>query len=44
VASVLIVESRHAAVLADLGGQGDDLDAVLVNTATPFPVESGSTS
>jgi hypothetical protein len=44
VASVLIVESRHAAVLADLGGQGDDLDAVLVNTATPFPVEGGSTS
>ncbi len=44
VASILIVESRHAAVLADLGGQSDDLDAVLVNTATPFPVESGSTS
>jgi hypothetical protein len=44
VASVLIVESRHAAVLADLGGQGDDLDTVLVNTATPFPVEGGSTS
>jgi Ferritin-like domain len=44
VASILIVESRHAAVLADLGGQSDDLDVVLVNTATPFPVGSGSTS
>jgi hypothetical protein len=43
-ASILVVASRHAAVLADLGGQGDDLDAVLVNTATPLPVSSGSTS
>lgn len=43
-ASILIVESRHAAVLADLGGQGDDLDAVLTTTATPFPVGSESTS
>jgi hypothetical protein len=41
-ASILIVESRHAAVLADLGGQG--LDAVLTSTATPFPVGSESTS
>jgi Ferritin-like domain len=44
VASILIVESRHAAVLADLGEQSDDLDAVLVNTATPFPLGTGSTS
>jgi Ferritin-like domain len=44
VASILMVESRHAAVLADLAGQGDDLDTVLTNPATPFTVGSGSTS
>jgi Ferritin-like domain len=43
VASIVIVESRHCAVLANLGGQGDDLDAVLVNDATPFEL-AGSTS
>jgi Ferritin-like domain len=43
VASIVIVESRHCAVLADLGGQGDDLDALLVNDATPFEL-AGSTS
>jgi hypothetical protein len=35
-ASILIVESRQCAVLADLGGQGDDLDALLVNDADPL--------
>jgi len=44
VASILIVESRQAAVLADLGRLDDDLDAVLTSTATPFPVGSESTS
>jgi hypothetical protein len=44
VASILMVESRQAAVLANLAGQGDDLDAVLVNTATPLPIDLGSTS
>jgi len=29
VASILIVESRHGAVLADVGGQGDNLDVLL---------------
>ena len=43
VASIMIVESRHCAVLADLGGQGDDLDALLVNDAQPFEL-AGSTS
>jgi Ferritin-like domain len=43
VASIVIVESRHCAVLADLGGQGDDLDALLVNDAAPFEL-AGSTS
>jgi hypothetical protein len=36
VASILIVESRSCAVLANLGGHGDDLDAVLVNDASPL--------
>lgn len=35
-ASILVVESRHAAVLADVAGRGDDLDALLVNTAEPL--------
>ena len=43
VASIVIVESRSCAVLASLGGRGDDLDAVLVNDATPFEL-AGSTS
>jgi Ferritin-like domain len=43
VASIVIVESRHCAVLANLGGRGDDLDALLVNDATPFEL-AGSTS
>jgi hypothetical protein len=43
VASIVIVESRHCAVLADLGGHGDDLDALLVNDASPFEL-AGSTS
>ena len=43
VASIVIVESRHCAVLANLGGHGDDLDAVLVNDAAPFEL-AGSTS
>jgi Ferritin-like domain len=36
IASIVIVESRHCAVLADLGGRGDDLDALLDNEAIPF--------
>jgi Ferritin-like domain len=32
-ASVLVVEARMCAVLADLAGQGDDLDALLENDA-----------
>ena len=42
-ASILIVESRQCAVLADLGGQGDDLDALLVNDAAPFSLGGGTT-
>lgn len=36
VASILVVEARHCAVLADAGGLGDDLDALLVNDADPL--------
>jgi hypothetical protein len=36
IASVLAMEARHCAVLADLSGRGDDLDALLVNTAEPI--------
>ena len=40
--SILMVEARHAAVLADLAGNGDDLAAVLENSAEPvaFDVEA----
>jgi hypothetical protein len=36
VASVLAVEARHCTVLADLSGNGDDLDALLDNSAEPL--------
>lgn len=39
-ASIASMESRHATVLAVLSGQGDDLDALLVNTATPLSPEA----
>lgn len=43
IAAILIVEGRHATVLADIGGKGDDFDALLENTASPLsPVTSGS--
>lgn len=35
-ASILVVEARHCAVLADAAGLGDDLDALLVNDADPL--------
>jgi hypothetical protein len=37
-ASILIVEARNCAVLADLAGNGDDLDALFVNDAEPLAV------
>jgi hypothetical protein len=36
VASIAAVEARHCTVLADVSGNGDDLDALLVNTAEPI--------
>ncbi len=35
IASIAAMESRHATVLADVAGMGDDLDALFLNTATP---------
>jgi Ferritin-like domain len=42
IASILIVEARHAAVLADIAGKGGDFDALFDNTATALPLPSGS--
>jgi hypothetical protein len=36
VASMLSMEARHCAVLADVSGRGDDLNILLVNTADPI--------
>lgn len=36
IASMLAMEARHCAVLADVSGRGDDLDILLVNTAEPI--------
>lgn len=39
IASIISVEARHCAVLANLSGQGDDLDALIVNSADPISFE-----
>jgi hypothetical protein len=39
VASIISVEARHCAVLADLAGLGGNLDALLVNSAAPISLE-----
>lgn len=39
IASIISVEARHCAVLADLAGLGSDLDALLTNTAEPIAFE-----
>ena len=38
IASILIVEARHAAVLADIGGKSNDYDALFDDTATALPL------
>ena len=38
VASILVVEARSCTVLADLAGNGTDLDALFVNDAEPLAV------
>ena len=40
-ASILMMEARHCTVLADMAGRGDDLDALLVNTARPVDLQAG---
>ena len=39
-AALLVVEARHCTVLAHLAGMGDDMAALLENTASPLPVGS----
>ena len=39
-AAIVSMESRHATVLADLAGMGDDLDALFLNTATALSPEA----
>jgi Ferritin-like domain len=38
VASFVVVEARHGTVLADVAGDGDDLDALLTSDAGPLEV------
>ena len=38
IASILIVEARHCAVLADLAGGGDDVDLLFENEGEPIAV------
>jgi hypothetical protein len=40
IASIAAMESRHATVLAELAGLGDDLDALFLNDATPLTPEA----
>jgi hypothetical protein len=42
--SYLIVESQHCTVLADMAGNGDDLDALLTNTATSIAPAGGTSA
>ena len=42
VAAVIAIEARHCTVLADVAGNGDDLAALLDNTAEPILPESAS--
>jgi len=39
IASIIAVESQHCTVIADASGNGDDLDALLTNSATPISLE-----
>lgn len=44
ISSIVIVESRSCTILADMSGQGDDLDALLDNDAAPFTLAEGVSS
>jgi hypothetical protein len=41
-AAMLVVEARHCTVLAHIAGRGDDLAALLENSATPLAAPAGS--
>ena len=41
-AALLVVESRHCTVLAHLAGNGDDMAALLENTASPLQTSSAA--
>jgi hypothetical protein len=40
-ASFVVVEARHASVLTDVGGDGDDLDAMLSSAGEPLALPEG---
>jgi Ferritin-like domain len=42
VASIVVVEARQGAVLADVAGDGDDLDAILRDEAEPLEVPAAN--
>ena len=39
IASIIAVESQHCVVIADAAGNGDDVDALLTNSASPISLE-----
>ena len=41
-ASIITAEARHAAILADAAGLGEDIDALLVNDAQPLDLTGGA--
>jgi hypothetical protein len=42
IASIVVVEARHGTVLADVAGNGDDLDAMLTSDAEPLEMPAGA--
>jgi hypothetical protein len=44
IASIAVIEARHGAVLADIAGDGDDLDAMLTSEAEPLELPAGAES
>jgi hypothetical protein len=44
IASIAVVEARHGTVLADIAGNGDDLDAMLSAEVEPLELPAGAES
>jgi hypothetical protein len=44
IASIAVIEARHGAVLADIAGNGDDLDAMLTSDAEPLELPADAES